>query len=729
MDKIVGVELSHRFAPIEVREQMALNDDQIMQVLEDLREIYSEVFIIATCNRLSLYAFGDNYYGLENYLKRFGNFSQYLSVLPDTEIAIKNLFSTAAGLESQAIGEHQIVGQIRSALALARKMKTIGPMLDEMIRHAVHTGKRTRLETNIGRHSASLATVGFELIEHHGYKLEDSSLLVVGTGNMANLVATILDRTKIKKLFIASHNLERATEMAKEWNGEAIDIKYLHRYVGQVDIMIGGTQGEVNLLSEAALTDSKCTRSQFAFKASEPKLLIDFGLPRNFNPGLKAIDGVTLYDLDDIKKMTFESLLKRHNEIPQATEIVEEEVQKFTSWYYNRKASPVLEAYWHQLQEVKEEELSWLLPKMGDLTPAQIEILEKFSHRMVRKISKKPMEVIHELSHNMHELDNPINTVKRVFGLEDVELTVPKRRVIVGTRGSKLALTQTHQVIEQLKKFQPDYEFVTKVIRTNGDDGDIEVMGAFTTAIQRALVAGTVDVAVHSFKDLPIEHVSGLKLAAISDRADVRDILISKNGEKFEDLKEGAIIGTGSLRRQIQLKKLRPDIETKFIQGNLDTRIKKMMEGDYDAIILAYAGINRLGMIDKADDIFSATDVLPAVAQGALAIEVRDESGFVMDLIKKFNHAPTQMATFAEREFLIALGGGCNYPIAAYAQVNGDEISIEGMFATDDGSLVVLGEEKGTAVNYIQIARDLAIRLKAELEEKTKVAISESSSK
>ena len=496
MDKIVGVELSHRFAPIEVREQMALNDEQIMQVLEDLRKIYSEVFIIATCNRLSLYAFGDNYYGLENYLKRFGNFSQYLSVLPDTEIAIKNLFSTAAGLESQAIGEHQIVGQIRSALALARKMKTIGPMLDEMIRHAVHTGKRTRLETNIGRHSASLATVGFELIEHHGYQLEDSTLLVVGTGNMANLVATILDRTKVKKLYIASHNLERASEMAKEWNGEAIDIKYLHRYVGQVDIIIGGTQGEVNLLSEAALTDSKCTRAQFAFKASEPKLLIDFGLPRNFNSGLKALEGVSLYDLDDIKKMTFESLLKRHDEIPKATEIVEEEVQKFTSWYYNRKASPVLEAYWHQLQEVKESELSWLLPKMGDLTPSQIELLEKFSHRMVRKISKKPMEVIHELSHNMHELDNPIHTVKRVFGLEDVEITVPKRRVIVGTRGSKLALTQTHQVIEQLKRFQPDYEFVTKVIRTNGDDGNIEVMGAFTTAIQRALVAGTVDVAV-----------------------------------------------------------------------------------------------------------------------------------------------------------------------------------------------------------------------------------------
>lgn len=708
---------------------MALNDEQTIQALEDLKKIYKEVFIIATCNRLSLYAFGDNYYGLENYLKKFGNFSQYLTVLPDTEIAIRNLFSTAAGLESQAIGEHQIVGQIRSALALARKTKTIGPMLDEMIRHAVHTGKRVRLETNIGRHSASLATVGFELIEQHGYKLEDSSLLVVGTGSMANLVATILDRTKIKKLYVASHNLERATEMAAEWHGEAIDIKYLHRYVGQVDIMVGGTQGEVNLLSEAAITDSQCTRAQFAFKASEPKLLIDFGLPRNFNPGLKNVEGITLYDLDDIKKMTFESLLKRHDEIPKATELVDEEVQKFTNWYYNRKASPVIEAYWNSLQEIKETELSWLLPKMGDLNPTQIEILEKFAHRMVRKISKRPMEVIHEMSNKMHEQDNPINTVKKVFGLENAKIRVPKKRVIVGTRGSKLALTQTHHVIEALKKIEPEYEFITKVIRTNGDDGDIQVMGAFTTAIQRALVKGEVDMAVHSFKDLPIENISGLRLAAISERADVRDILISRNGETFEELKKGAVIGTGSLRRQIQLKQLRPDIETKFIQGNLDSRIKKMMEGGYDAILLAYAGINRLGMIDKANYIFPAKDVLPAVAQGALAIEIRDEKGFVMDLVKQYNHEATQIATFAEREFLIALGGGCNYPIAAYAQVDNDRILIEGMFASDDGSLVCNSFKEGLAKDYLKIARELAIELKKELEEKTKEVVSESASK
>ena len=204
MDRIVGIELSHRYAPISVREKLALNKQQTSQALKDLKEHYEEVFIISTCNRLSLYAYGDNYLYLENYLQRFGNYSQYLTVLPDTGIAIQNLFSTAAGLESQAIGEHQIVGQIRDALALARKEKTIGPILDEFIRQAVHVGKRARQETNIGKHSASLATVGFELIHQHGYNLADCSLLVIGTGNMANLVNTVLDRDPVKELLVAS---------------------------------------------------------------------------------------------------------------------------------------------------------------------------------------------------------------------------------------------------------------------------------------------------------------------------------------------------------------------------------------------------------------------------------------------------------------------------------------------------------------------------------------------
>lgn len=718
MNRIVGIELSHRNAPISVREQIALNKEQCAKALRSLKEEYQEVFLIATCNRLSIYAFGDNYLPLEKYFNRFGNFSQYLTVYPDTQIAIQSLFSTAAGLESQAIGEHQIVGQIREALDLARREKTIGPVLDEFIRQAVHVGKRARLETNIGKHSASLATVGFELIAKHEIELEKSSLLVVGTGNMANLVNTVLDRSKVESLKVASHNLKRAKEMAGEWGGEAVHVSQLQMHLASSDIIIGGTQGEVNLLSEKEIENSKCTRAQFAMDASKPKLLIDFGLPRNFNPALKSFENVFLYDLDDIKQMTYEGLLKRYDEIPHVKEIISEEVDKFLEWFYQRKASPLIEAYWKGLLETKEEELKWLKPKMGDLSDDQERLLERFAHRLIRKVSKKPLEEVNNFAQNLHHQDNPINTVKKVFDLDEVEIFVPKKRVIIGTRGSKLALTQTHWMIEKLRAADPQNEYITKIIRTSGDDGNIDTMGAFTTAIQRALLDGKVDIAVHSYKDLPIEKVEGLKIAAISERADVRDVLIAKHGEKFKELREGAVIGTGSLRRQIQLQQLRPDIEVKFIQGNLDSRIQKMNEGDYDAIILAAAGLKRLGMISQATDIFSVDDMLPAVCQGALALEIRKDDGEFEELVNKVSNENTQLATEAERTFLLALGGGCNYPIAAYSEVKGDAIEIHGLYASADGKYVVKDKMEGHKKLGVQLADQLARDLNQRLRDK-----------
>lgn len=250
MDRILGVELSHKNAPISIREKVALNKEQALKSLKNLKQFYKETLIISTCNRLSVYVYGSEFHYLIDFFNNLGISRQYLSILPDTQIAVKNLFSTAAGLESQAIGEHQILGQIRDSLDIARKAKTIGPILDEFTRQAIHTGKRVRMETEIGSHSASLATVGFELIENHDYKLSDSTVMVIGTGNMANLVTTILDRTQVKKLYVLSHNPDRAEKMAKKWNGEAILLEKAQDVLSDVDIVIGGTHGEINLLHE-----------------------------------------------------------------------------------------------------------------------------------------------------------------------------------------------------------------------------------------------------------------------------------------------------------------------------------------------------------------------------------------------------------------------------------------------------------------------------------------------
>jgi len=724
MERIVGIEISHRNAPIAIREQLALNKNQISKALNDLKKHYKEVFIISTCNRLSIYAYGDNYLYLEKHLEQYGNYGQYITVLPDSKIAVQNLFSTSAGLESQAIGEHQIVGQIRDSFELSKKSNTIGPILDELIRNAIHIGKRARLETNIGKHSASLATVGFELINKHNYNLEECSILVIGTGNMANLVNTIIDRSQLKELYIASHDLARAKVMANDWNGKAIHVSELHQLIRKVDIIIGGTQGEINLLSEKSIGESKCTRAQFGANIDKPKLLIDFGLPRNFNPELKSFENVFLYDLDDIKRMTYEGLLKRYEEIPQVKEIVDEEVNRYTQWLYQRKTSPIIEAYWNNLLNTKEDELKWLLPKLGEISSEQQKLIERFAHRLIRKVSKKPLEEVQNFAQNLHHRDNPINTVKKVFNLDDVELFVPQRRIVIGTRGSKLALTQTHQIIEKLRQIEPQNEYVTKVIRTEGDNGNINVLGAFTSAIQSALYKGQIDLAVHSYKDLPTEENPYTKIAAVSKREDIRDVLISKNGEKLSELKKGAIVGTGSLRREVQIKRLRPDLEVKFIQGNVDSRIKQMKSGEYDSIILAAAGLIRLGIIDQADEILSEDQMIPAVSQGALAIEIRKSDHENENLLSKINDGDTEVSTIAERRFLNALGGGCNSPIAAHARVDGSALKIKGLYASADGGKIEIDGIEGHKKLATQLAEQLARNLHQKIHSNTNIPTS-----
>lgn len=729
MEKIVGVELSHRFAPIAVRERLALNKEQTRVAIQKLKQHYKEVFIISTCNRLSIYAYGKSHNEIVDFFDTFGNYRQYLSILPDTEIAIINLFSTAAGLESQAVGEHQIIGQIKDALDLGREEQSIGPVLDELIRQAIHTGKRVRMETNIGKFSASLATVGFELISHHGYNFADSTFLVIGTGNMANLVATVLDRTPIKKLYVASHDKGRAQEMAKEWNGTAVEMQNIHQALAEANIIVGGTQGEINLLHEETMAESKCPRAKFALETGGSKLFIDFGVPRNFNPDLKNHDNISLYDLDDIKKITYDGLLKRYDEIPLARKIVNQELEWFMVWLKNRKVAPVIEAYWSNLEEMRDEELKWLIPKMGDLSEHQKELLMRFSHRLLRKISSPTIDGIKNIAQNIHIQDNPINTAKQILDVNNVDIFVPKRKIVVGTRGSKLALTQTNWVVEQLKALQPDYEFETKIIKTSGDEGNINVVGAFTSALQRAMLANEIDIAVHSYKDIPTEEVNGLRVIPITEREDFRDVLISKSGKKLLDLPKGAVIGTGSLRRTAQLKQLRPDLEYKFIQGNVDGRIQKMEAGEYDAVILAAAGLRRLNMIDYATEILELNVMLPAVGQGILGIETIDKEGYVLDLVKKLRHEPTKYAADAERAFLIALGGGCNLPIAAYAKATNNDIEIEGVFASEDGVYFSRKTIRGKVEERRELARVLALDLKKEIDLKKKEQLSELSTK
>ena len=416
-------------------------------------------------------------------------------------------------------------------------------------------------------------------------------------------------------------------------------------------------------------------------------------------------------------------MLKRYDEIPKARQLVNKEVDWFIVWLKNRKVAPVIEAYWNNLEDIKEEELKWLLPKMGKVDQRTEELLKRFTHRLLRKISNPTISEIKNIAQNLHQQDNPINTAKQILDVKDVDIFVPKRKIIVGTRGSKLALTQTNWVVEQLKKAQPTYEFETKIIRTSGDDGNIDVVGAFTSALQRSILAGEIDLAVHSYKDIPTEEVVGLRVIPVTEREDFRDALISKSGKPLRELPKGAIIGTGSLRRSVQLQQIRPDLEYQFIQGNVDSRIHQMETKNYDAIVLAVAGLKRMNMLGMATETFDSEIMLPAVGQGILGIEIIDKQGHVLDLVKELNHEPTKHAAAAERAFLIALGGGCNLPIAAHATATDTEITIEGVFATEDGKVIARNSLKGKVEDKRTLARELALQLKEEIESKKKAPV------
>lgn len=277
------------------------------------------------------------------------------------------------------------------------------------------------------------------------------------------------------------------------------------------------------------------------------------------------------------------------------------------------------------------------------------------------------------------------------------------RMIIIGSRGSQLALCQTQHIVNRLQNFHPQFRLVIKRIRTKGDElgrepsSRFEGKGDFVRELEAALLAGEIDVAVHSFKDLPLNLPQGLEIACVSQREDARDVLVSMKANSLSQLPRGASIGTSSLRRAAQIKPFRPDFDVRHISGNIDTRLRKVSSGQFDGIILAAAGLLRLGWEEQITEYLSMDICLPAVAQGALAVEVREGDEEIKRLVSLLNHEPTRRAIIAEQAFLRFLGGDCHTPIAAFGQINSGVLELEGMVSTPDGGKLLRARIRGSA--------------------------------
>lgn len=292
-----------------------------------------------------------------------------------------------------------------------------------------------------------------------------------------------------------------------------------------------------------------------------------------------------------------------------------------------------------------------------------------------------------------------------------------KKKIVIGTRGSKLALWQANWVKSELEKKYPDIEVSLEKIKTTGDKildvplAKVGGKGLFVKEIEEALLEGRVHLAVHSMKDVPTFFPEGLHLRCITEREDPRDAIFSRNHVKLLDLPKGAKIGTSSLRRQSQILHLRPDFEILQLRGNLDTRMQKLEDGHFDAIILAGAGVKRLGWADKITELMSIEQSLPAIGQGALGIETRTDDEYTNNLVAFFDHPATSYCVRGERALLKRLEGGCQVPIAAYGELNGDTLKLSGLVASTDGKVFVKEQITGHKDNCEQMGVELAEKL------------------
>jgi hydroxymethylbilane synthase len=281
--------------------------------------------------------------------------------------------------------------------------------------------------------------------------------------------------------------------------------------------------------------------------------------------------------------------------------------------------------------------------------------------------------------------------------------------LVLGTRGSKLALAQSQLVADALTR-HTGRPVEVRVIKTRGDQikdkplHEIGGKGLFTKEIEVALLDGSIHFAVHSMKDMPTEQPEGLVFAAVPSREDPCDAIV---GHRLEDLPHGAVVGTGSLRRRRQLEAARPDLEVRGIRGNVGTRIRKVHDGDYDAVVVAASGLRRLGRLDDAAEVLSPEVMLPAVGQGALAVQVREDDAETRGLMSAVHDPITAVAIEAERAFLRRISGGCSVPAACHAVVEGESLWVRGCYAPIEGEPIRTAEARGSLAQ----AEELGVRV------------------
>ena len=606
------------------------------------------------------------------------------------------------------VGEPQILGQVKEAYATARAVGAVNSQLDALYSRAFAVAKRVRTETAIASSAVSIASVAVELAKKIFGNLEGKSVYLVGAGKMCELAARHLLAHGASKIYVGNRTYERAAALAKKFGGEAIPFEQLYDTVDRADIVITST-GAPHTIFRKEHGEKFLSR-----RKNRPMFFIDIAVPRDVDPEMNKLDGIFVYDIDDLQQVVSSHISDRRDEADRAEAIVQMEVDKFQARLQTLDVVPTIVSLQEHLETVRQAEIDRVRGRLGTLTPEQEMAVEALTRGIINKIMHTPITTLKSAARESSESTTIVDIVRKLFNLRNANADSDERcggsredrsgalmaRLRIGSRGSQLALWQAKHITALL--VAQGHEVELEIIKTTGDKildvalAKVGTKGMFTKEIEDALAEGRVDLAVHSLKDLPTELPPGFEIVAITKRVNPRDVFLSVKYDCVDALPKGAKVGTSSLRRQAQLKAFRPDLVIHPLRGNVDTRVRKLEEGEYDAIILAAAGLTRLGKTQLVKEYLAPEFMCPAAGQGALGIEIREGDVEMRKHLAFLNDADSRAATVCERALLNKLGGGCQVPIGAFAEVKDGKLHLTGVVARPDGSEVLREQQSGS---------------------------------
>jgi glutamyl-tRNA reductase len=732
--------VTYRTAGHEFFERMAFEaGDGSIAPLGICDENIREAILVSTCNREEIYMEVAPNSIRKCYARALEAMSGYCSA-PVAEIekvaeefldisAVEHMFRVVSGLESMVPGEEQIVSQMRAALEAATGCGAAGPSLNRLFSEGFRVGKQARSALHLDGTDRSITHAGLAAAKEHLGDLDGITALIVGTGSISRQAGGLLRGNGARRIIVTGRTPAASTRLAADLEGESLPLSDLRTVLADCDLVVSATRSPRPFIGPEDLG------SQVQRTEGHPLVVLDLAVPRDVHPSCADLPGVVLIDVERLGDIMnagrpFHDLTAA--ELLAATKAVE---------YIRRQETPAVGNLIVNLRrradEVTHEEFERLKHRLPGLAPPDHVEIATALRRTANKMLHHPIEVVKDLSRapDVTESSAGVAAAESVpthppaqGTANGIRLHTPRRRflplagrrtLLLGTRASLLARTQAQQVAQLLTESTGvDVELVPIV-----SDGDIltgplqgiSSTGVFVTALRAALMRGEVDFLVHSYKDLPATPCPGLFLAAVPPREDPRDALISHQGHSLAHLPPGSRIGTGAPRRRAQLLAVRPDLEIVPIRGNIDTRLRAVKEHRLDAVVLALAGLNRVNAVSSHCHPLPTDIMLPAPAQGALALECRTDDYTTRHLLAQLHHEPTAVTVSAERGFLAALNAGCSAPVAALASqlvsTATHDISLEGLITPENRGTPCRQRLTGRASQAYQLGQQLAERL------------------